>query len=168
MKSFERITKEQVISYLPPGFDKYQFAYRCKRSVDDAISILNHETLKHLERNKSYVRILFVDFSSAFNTIVPSRLYLKVHKIVIPTYLCDWILDFLTSRTQYVKMGDKFSETISIDIGSPQGWVLSAILFTLYTNDLKVVSKEESGCLIIKFADDTTLVGLIKDGDEEN
>ena len=64
-------------------------------------------------------------------------------------------------------MGDNFSETISIDIGSPQGCVLSAILFTLYTNDLKVVSKDESGCLIIKFTDDTTLVGLIKDGDEE-
>jgi len=37
----------------------------------------------------AYVRMLFIEFSSVFNTIVPSRLAGKLN-----TPLCVWILDF--------------------------------------------------------------------------
>ena len=49
MKCFEFLFKINMQSILPDGFDKYQFAYRKNRSVEDAISILVHEILKHLE-----------------------------------------------------------------------------------------------------------------------
>ncbi|TWW77638.1 hypothetical protein D4764_12G0010280 [Takifugu flavidus] len=52
-----------------------------------------------------------------------------------------WITHFLTDRRQYVRLGKTVSDSITISTGSPQG------------------------CLI-KFADDTTLIGLISDGDE--
>ena len=48
--------------------DPFQFAYKASRGVEDAsLSLLNMIT-QHLQKAKSYVRILFVDFSSAFNT----------------------------------------------------------------------------------------------------
>ena len=40
--------------------------------------------------------------------------------------------------------------------GAPQGCVLSPLLFTLYTNDCRSVSKN---CQLFKYADDTALVG---------
>ena len=45
----------------------------------------------------------------------------------------------------------------------PQGWVLSPLLYSLFTHDCVVTHVSNS---IIKFADDTTIVGLITNNDE--
>ena len=45
-------------------------------------------------------------------------------------------LDFLTNRRKYVYANGQISSVIVINIGSPQGCVLSAVLFILYTNGL--------------------------------
>ncbi len=47
-----------------------QFSYRANRSVDYAVNMGLPFILKHLDRPGTYVRILFVDFSSAFNNII--------------------------------------------------------------------------------------------------
>ena len=40
--------------------------------------------------------MLFIDYSSAFNTIVPSNIITKLRTLGLNTYLCNWILEFLT------------------------------------------------------------------------
>ncbi len=55
------------------------------------------------------------------------------------------------------------SSTRTISTGAPRGCVFSPLLFSLYTNDC--TSKDPS-VKLLKFADDTTLIGFIKDGDE--
>ncbi len=52
---------------LPASLDPLQFAYRSNRSTDDAIAFTLHTALSHLENMNTYVRMLFVDYSSAFN-----------------------------------------------------------------------------------------------------
>ncbi len=111
----------------------------------------------------AYVRILFVDFSSAFNTIIPNRLLPKLTQLSVPTSVCQWINRFLTDRQQLVRLGKFSSSTRTISTGAPQGCVLSPLLFSLYTNDC--TSKDPS-VKLLKFADDTTLIGLIQDSDE--
>ncbi len=55
----------------PATLDPLQFAYRPNRSTDDAISQVT-ALLPHTYdiTNGNYVRLLFIDYSSAFNTIV--------------------------------------------------------------------------------------------------
>ncbi len=74
MKSFERLVLAYLKDITGPLLDPLQFAYRANRSVDDAVNMGLHYVLQHLDRPGTYVRILFVDFSSAFNTIIPSLL----------------------------------------------------------------------------------------------
>ena len=52
----------------------------------------------------------------------------------VPDSTCRWITDFLSDRKQCVKLGAHASDSRSISTGSPQGCVLSPLLFSLYTN----------------------------------
>uniref|UniRef100_A0A8C1LL36 Reverse transcriptase domain-containing protein n=1 Tax=Cyprinus carpio TaxID=7962 RepID=A0A8C1LL36_CYPCA len=165
MKCFERLVMHHIKSALPPSLDPFQFAYRSNRSTDDAISTTLHSALTHLEEKDSYVRMLFIDFSSAFNTIIPQQLIHKLVELGLNTSLCNWLLDFLTGRPQAVRVGSNTSSTITLNTGAPQGCVLSPLLFTLLTHDC---TPSHNSNLFIKFADDTTVVGLISNRDETN
>ena len=193
--------------------DPLQFAYRHNRGVEDAVLTLIHETLAHINANGSYARILFVDFSSAFNTVQPHILLGKLQDMNICPHLSLWIADFLHNRTQRVcvKKGIDatsstsssssslsspsdsnsqtvgppqtnsqlkaqitngtqnpgsvahnditnthcFSDTRTINTGTPQGTVISPFIFTLYTNDCRSTHEEQR---TIKFSDDTAVV----------
>ncbi|KAL0187608.1 hypothetical protein M9458_014707 [Cirrhinus mrigala] len=114
-----------------------------------------HSALTHLDKKDSYVRMLFIDFSSAFNTIIPQQLTQKLVQLGLNTSLCNWVLDFLTGRPQAVWVGSNTSSNITVNTGAPQGCVLS--LFTLLTHDCVL---SHSPNLFIKVADDTTVVVL--------
>ena len=94
-----------------------------------------HELLQHLDTPRSYARVLFVDYSSAFNTIVPQKLFNKLIGMNVNISLCHWILDFLLKRPQVVKFNNKTSGTLVLNTGAPQGSVLSPLLYSLFTND---------------------------------
>ncbi|TKS65927.1 hypothetical protein D9C73_028553 [Collichthys lucidus] len=107
MKCFEKLVRSHITSALPRSLDPHQFAYRANRSTEDAVATALHAALSHLEGQGNYVRMLFVDFSSAFNTI---------------------------SHTD------------------------CPLLYSLYTHDCSPVHQSNT---IVKFADDTTVVGDI-------
>ncbi|KAI4905156.1 hypothetical protein NFI96_005845 [Prochilodus magdalenae] len=163
MKVFERLILAHLKSITDPLLDPLQFAYRANRSVDDVVNLTLHFILQHLDSHGNYARVLFVDFSSAFNTVVPQLLQAKLSQLSVPGSMCRWIVDFLTDRRQQVRLGKQTSDFRTLSTGVPQGCVLSPLLFSLYTNDC--VSKDPA-VKILKFADDSTLVGLIANGDE--
>ncbi len=162
-KCFEKLVREHICSVLPASLDPLQFAYRSNRSTDYAIAFTLHTALSHLENKNTYVRMLFVDYSSAFNTIVPATLVAKLQTLGLNRSLCSWILDFLTGRSQVVRMGNNTSSPLILNTGAPQGCVLSRLLYSLYTHDCTAT---HSSNVIVKFADDTTVIGLITDNDE--
>ena len=163
MKCFEWLVKTFITSSLPDSLDPLQFAYRANRSTDDAIALTIHTALSHLDQRNTYVRILFIDYSSAFNTIVPSKLVIKLRDLGLNSALCDWILNFLTGRPQAVRVGNITSSTLILNTGAPQGCMLSPLLYSLFTHDCVATHSSNT---IVKFADDTTVIGQITDCDE--
>ncbi len=88
---------------LPASLDPLQFAYRSNRSTEDHIAFTQHTALSHLENKNTYSRVLFVDYSSAFNTIVPATQVAKLETVGLNRSLRSWSLDFLTGRSQNVQ-----------------------------------------------------------------
>ena len=120
----------------------------------------------HSLRDAKSPKILFADFSSAFNTIKPSILAnILTEEFSLEPGLISWIVDFLSCRTQQVKIGIALSDTITTWIGSPQGCVLSSLIFILYTNSYISTFPNRH---FIKYADDTALVSLLFDDEEDN
>ncbi len=90
MKVFEILLKNHICSSIPVTLDPIHFAYRPNRSTDDANPQVLHSSLTHIDsKNGNYVRLLFIDYSSAFNTIVPIRLTVKLTDLGLNSSLCD-------------------------------------------------------------------------------
>lgn len=107
--------------------------------------------------------MLFIDYSSAFNTIVPFKLIIKFQSLGLNLTLCNWDLDFLTGHLRVVKVRNNISTSLILNTWAPQGCVLSPLLYSLFTHNCVAMYTSNS---IIKFADDTTVVCLITNNDE--
>ena len=94
MKCFERLVMPNINTIIPETLDPLQFAYRPNRFTNDAGSIALQTALSLLDKRNIYVRMLFIDYSSAFITIVPSKLITKLRILGLNTSLCNCILDF--------------------------------------------------------------------------
>jgi hypothetical protein len=98
MKCFERLVMAHISTIIPETLDPLQFAYRPNRATDDTISISLHTALSHQDKRNTYVKMQFIDYSSGFNTIVPTKCITKLRTLGLNTSLCNWILDMLTGR----------------------------------------------------------------------
>ena len=124
--------KDHITSTLPATLDPLQFAYRPNRSTDNAIAITLHTALSHLEKRNTYVRMLFIDYSSAFNTIVISKLIIKLEALGLNPALYNWVLDSLM-----VKVGNITFTPLILNTAAPQGCVFSPLLYSLFTHASK-------------------------------
>lgn len=148
------VLKSEVNSELDPC----QFAYRQGRGTDDAINSITHLAIKHLEDPKAYTRLLFVDFSSAFNTPLPHLLIAKLKQMSVNTFIIKWYFSILTNRIQHVRVNNALSESRSISTGAPKGCVSSPVLLTLYTNECTNSYPRNHS---FKFSDDTIILNLL-------
>lgn len=100
MKSFERLVLRELLREVRTHLDVHQFAYKEKRGVEDGSALLIHAVTEHLEKSGSYARVLFVDFSSAFNAMRPSVLMQKLGDMNVQPSLRRWLLSYLRHRPQ--------------------------------------------------------------------
>ena len=156
MKCFEKLVLRRLLTFTNEHLDPLQFAYKPHRGTDDAILTVLHNAFLHLDKAGSYVRMLFIDFSSTFNTIQPHLLALKLLHLDVNPKLILWIVNFLLHRSQSVRFQNSISSQRHTCTGAPQGTVLSPALFTLYTNDCQGTTKTP----IVKYSDDTVIEDL--------
>ena len=146
-----------IFSAVEPLLDPLQFAYRVGRGVEVAKLFLLDKLHKHLELPQSHARILFADFSSAFNTMQPHILAQKlISNFSLQHDLALWIVDSLTDRCQQVFVNMSSVQAVTCT-GSPQGCVLSPLLYSLHTDDC-----HQENSYLIKFAADSALLFLLQ------
>lgn len=90
------------------------------------------------DSTKTHARLLFVDFSSAFNTI---QLHILASKLLytfnLDSGMVKWVLNFLTRKPQAVRANSALSQKQLSSIGPTQQCVLSPLFYILYTNDCR-------------------------------
>lgn len=116
MKCFKKLPPRQI-KYNITSLDPHQFAFRAKRSTEDASSSFTFTQSSHTLKI-TYVRLLFVDVSSTVSKISPLNLIGKLNAPGLSTPLCNWILNFLKNRTQSLCIGSLTSST-SVECRSP-------------------------------------------------
>ena len=155
-KCLERLVMKRLA---PKLNDPSQFAYQPNKSTEDALISVIDTVTDHLDRNaKNSIRALFIDFSSAFNTINPATMIRKLQEHDVHPNIINWIYDFLTNRKQRVQTTLNTSASINTSTGSPQGCVISPLLFSLYVADMPI---SNTNIRLVKYADDTVIIELV-------
>ena len=141
-KLIEKLALKQLLEHLNHNnlYCKYQSAYRTGHSCETALMKIYDDVMKYISPT-SYVVIVFLDFSAAFDTID--------HGILIKRLSCDygikdkalnWFDSYLKHRNYKVKINNTLSEPTELNFGVPQGSILGPILFSLYIKDIKNIA----------------------------
>ena len=78
--------------------DPLQYAYRQGPSTEDVVASVTHLISKHLENPNPYAQVIFVDFSSAFNTIQPYLLVQMLNDMHAIPFIINLFNSLLTNK----------------------------------------------------------------------
>ena len=95
-----------------------------------------------------------MDLSKAFDTLPHELIVAKLKSYGADDKTADLIHDYLTNRSQRVRLGDQFSNRKEISAGVPQGSVLGPLIFNIFMNNLVYAVKQSR---LSTYADDTQI-----------
>lgn len=131
-----------------------QSGFRKGRSTIDSIICLEDEKKKAQVKKETVVAV-FLDVEKADDMLWVEGLLIKMHMLGIGGNMFNWVMNFLNNRRIQVKIGIEISRRCVVENGTPQGSVISPLLFNIMIND--VFSNVQPGIGKSLFADDGSL-----------
>ena len=138
-----------------------QHGFRSKLSTETALLAITEKIYENMDNNKISLLSL-LDLSKAFDSVNHELLLEKLQKVYVDRF---WFQDYLSNRTQSVKIENHVSSKVDIEFGVPQGSILGPVLFLIFVNDMKNFAVD---CQIEQFADDTQILhtGTVNEVDQ--
>jgi len=152
----ERIITNRLVWHLEKNnlLNAAQSGFRQRRSTIDHLVRIADQINKSIN-NRQYTVATYLDFSNAFDLLYVKGLLKKLSDLNITGQLYNWIAEFLNGRKIRVRVGASLSDSYKLENGSPQGSVLSPILFLILINDIPQSTDPQASASL--FADDTAV-----------
>lgn len=154
-KLLESIVKEQLIEYIETNeiLSVFQSGYRKLHSCETSLNLVISKWKELRDKNYDIICV-FLDLKRAFETIDIKQLLQKLKGFGLKNKTFKWFESYLTGRTQRTKVNGILSNTISNELGVPQGSIIGALVFILYINEMPNIVRNS---FINLFADDTLM-----------
>ena len=155
VKIFERILRKKVVRFLETNnlLSSNQHGFRKGKSCLSQLLKQYDDILLNL-MNHTETDVIYLDFAKAFDKVDHAILIQKMKNIGLEGAVLDWIINFLSDRSQVVVVDGVLSFLADVLSGVPQGTVLGPLLFLIYLNDInECLEFSDLSC----FADDTRI-----------
>ena len=103
----------------------------------------------------SFVIVIGLDFSKAFDTVRHNSLLTKMALLHIPDAIYNWVVDFFTDRGHCTTFHGITSHVLDISASIIQGSAVGPVSYVISASDLSTVAKGNS---LHKYVDDTYTV----------
>ena len=124
--------KPAVLKVLHPN----QYGAVPHSSTTQALIHMVHSWAQATEGNSATIRTVLFHYRKALDLIDHRILVDKLCKLVLPTRINNWIIDFLSGRSQRIKLAQGcYSKWDSFPSGVPQGTKLGPWLFLILISD---------------------------------
>lgn len=153
-KIFEKVIEKRLRGHLNTLhlWDPFQFGFMPGRSTIHALATIQGQISSQLNNGFASILVL-LDIKAAFDSVWHGALIHKMLVMNVPLGIIRIIASYLQNREYIVEVNGHHSRTIFPNAGTPQGGVLSAVLFNILIIDIP----NFVGILRLNFADDTAL-----------
>ncbi|KMQ87436.1 reverse transcriptase [Lasius niger] len=156
LKVMERIIDNYIRSLFSVDMiSKNQHAYMKGKSTDTAL----HEVVRTIEssnQHSQHTLAAFLDIEGAFNNVEISAIVQALEKIGVNKSISDWVSVMLNTRVIHSTIGNDSTVRV-VNRGTPQGGVLSPLLWLLVVNDI-LLKLEEHKIQVVAYADDVVIM----------
>lgn len=153
-KLLDKLIYESLYHHVSPMVNTHVHYGIKFRSVNTNLLETTAYILEALE-NKNMVDIVYADFEKAFDNIAHNLLLYKLeYQFGIVGQVLKLFTSYFKDRMAFVSWNDECSSPFQISQGIPQGGILSPLLFTLFTNDIPLLTN----CKLITYADDVKIL----------
>ena len=153
-KIMERVMQTRLQYWVDSNelLSKSQYGF-CKGKSSMDIHIKLEHTIRKCLTSRKICIVVYVDLSSAFDVVWPQGLIWKLMEKNVKGRMLAWVYDYFYNRKLRVRVDGTYSDYVTIEAGTPQGAVLSPLLFNLMLADLP----DQYGIDKLIYADDITI-----------
>ena len=151
-KIFERVLFYQINEYMDPHLSIYQCGFRKNMSAQNCLIFMLEKWRNCLDK-KGTTGVLLTDLSKAFDCLKHDLLIAKLNAYGFGYNAIKLLFNYLTERSQRVRINSNYSSWNKILFGVPQGSILGPLLFNIYLSDLFILFDHSN---IINYADDSS------------
>ena len=153
MEKMVKIEVEKRLENMP--LNKHQHAFRKGRSCDTALVEVVSCIEKGLLR-KEFALGVFLDISGAFDNLDPNAAARGLERIGTDKCIVNWYKNYLTNRLINVEING-CGKTRSLGQGTPQGGVMSPIVWNIAFDELLEIGNNGAGTMV-GYADDACFI----------